>query len=124
MYTTSEEATDLQESVETVEEGIMGALKKVGKAVLGPADQSPEAEAARMGKRRPAEKKPGTPMKTVTAEDADLFDLVKGHLMDEGLSEKEALEKMLTLTDEQRTEILEGSCGSKKKTTSKKKGGY
>ena len=35
----------------------MGALKKVGKAVLGPADQSPEAEAARMGKRRG----PGTP---------------------------------------------------------------
>ena len=59
MYTTSEEVTDLQESVETVEEGIMGALKKVGKAVLGPADQSPEAEAARMGKRRG----PGTPTK-------------------------------------------------------------
>ena len=30
----------------------VSALKKVGKAVLGPADQSPEAEAARMGKRR------------------------------------------------------------------------
>ena len=31
--------------------------------------------------------------------------------MDEGLSEKEALEKMLTLTDEERTEMVEGSMG-------------
>ena len=43
----------------SIDEGIMGALKKVGKAILGPADQSPEAEAARMGKRRG----PGTPNK-------------------------------------------------------------
>ena len=51
---------------------------------------------------------------------ADLFDIVKGHFIDEGLTEEEALQQMLTLTDEQRTEIIEGSCGSKKK----KKGGY
>ena len=54
---------------------------------------------------------------------ADLFDIVKGHLIDEGLTEEEALKKMLTLTDEERSEIIEGSCGSKKKK-SKKKGGY
>ena len=108
---------------ETIAEmgGMMGAVKKVGKTVLGPADQSPEAEAARMGKRRPAEKKASTPMKTVAAEDADLFDLVKGHLMDEGLSEKEALEKMLTLTDEERTEMVEGSCMGGKDRKKKKK---
>ena len=58
-------------------------------------------------------------------DDVDLFDIVKGHLVDEGLTEEEALKKMLTLTDEQRTEIVEGSCGSKKKKKSKsKKGGY
>ena len=39
-----------------IDEGIMDALKKVGKAVIGPADQSKEAEAARMGKRRPQNK--------------------------------------------------------------------
>ena len=104
----------------SIDEGIMGALKKVGKAVLGPADQSPEAEAARMGKRRG----PGTPNKQQPAsmkEDADVFDLVKGHLMDEGLSEKEALEKMLTLTDEERTEMVEGSCmGGKDKKRKRK----
>ena len=55
-------------------------------------------------------------------ESADLFDIVKGHLIDEGLTEEEALKKMLTLTDEERSEIIEGSCGSKK--DKKKKGGY
>ena len=106
---------------ETIAEmgGMLGALKKVGKAVLGPADQSPEAEAARMGKRRgPA---PNKQQPASMKEDADLFDLVKGHLMDEGLSEKEALEKMLTLTDEERTEMVEGSCMGGKDRKKKKK---
>ena len=106
---------------ETIAEmgGMLGALKKVGKAVLGPADQSPEAEAARMGKRRgptPNKQQPAS-----VKEDADVFDLVKGHLMDEGLSEKEALEKMLTLTDEERTEMVEGSCMGGKDRKKKKK---
>ena len=106
---------------ETIAEmgGMMGAVKKVVKKVIGPADQSPEAEAARMGKRRgptPNKQQPAS-MK----EDADVFDLVKGHLMDEGLSEKEALEKMLTLTDEERTEMVEGSCMGGKDRKKKKK---
>ena len=54
-------------------------------------------------------------------DDVDLFDVVKGHLVDEGLTEEEALKKMLTLTDEERSEIIEGSCGSKKKTSKKKR---
>ena len=112
MYTTSEEATDLQESVETVEEGIMGALKKVGKAVLGPADQSPEAEAARMGKRR-GPGTAGSPKKQQPAsmkEDADVFDIVKEYLMTEhDATEEEALKVMLELTDEERTSIVEGT---------------
>ena len=55
-------------------------------------------------------------------EEVDIFDTIKGYLIDEGATEEEALKQMLTLTDEQRTEILEGSCGSKSKK--KKKGGY
>ena len=108
---------------ETIAEagGIVGALKRVGKAVLGPADQSPEAEAARMGKRRGPKMAPKAGSKpAMRSEDADLFDLVKGHLMDEGLSEKEALEKMLTLTDEERTEMVEGSCMGDRKKKKKK----
>ena len=92
----------------SIDEGIMGALKKVGKAVLGPADQSPEAEAARMGKRRG----PGTPKKQQPAsmkEDADVFDIVKEHLMTEhDATEEEALKVMLELTDEERTSIIDG----------------
>ena len=105
---------------ETISEmgGMLGAVKKVVKTVIGPADQSPEAEAARMGKRRgpKAGSKPA-----MRSEDADLFDIVKGHLMDEGLSEKEALEKMLTLTDEERTEMVEGSCMGGKDKKKKRK---
>jgi len=99
----------------------MGALKRVGKAVLGPADQSPEAEAARMGKRRGPKMAPKAGSKpAMRSEDADLFDVVKGYLMGEGFSEQEALEKMLTLTDEERTEIIEGSCMGDRKKKKKK----
>ncbi len=57
-------------------------------------------------------------------DDADLFDIIKGHFIEEGLTEEEALVKMLDLTDEERTEIIEGSCGSMKKKKKSKKGGY
>ena len=52
-------------------------------------------------------------------EELDVFDTIKDYLIGEGATEEEALKQMLTLTDEQRTEIIEGSCGSKPK----KKGG-
>tara|TARA_B000000437_G_scaffold55914_1_gene40030 strand:- start:636 stop:1805 length:1170 start_codon:yes stop_codon:yes gene_type:complete len=52
-------------------------------------------------------------------EEVDIFDTIKEYLIGEGATEEEALQQMLTLTDEQRTEIIEGSCGSKPK----KKGG-
>ena len=55
-------------------------------------------------------------------EEVDIFDTIKEYLIGEGATEEEALKQMLTLTDEQRTEIIEGSCGSKKKKS--KKGGY
>ena len=111
------------------------AVGGVVKKVLEPADNSPEAQDARMGKRRPqnaqqqgvANKtaevmKKTEPAAEVMKNSADLFDIVKGHLIDEGLTEEEALKKMLTLTDEERSEIIEGSCGSKK--DKKRKGGY
>ena len=44
-------------------------------------------------------------------ESADLFDIVKGHLMSEGLSEEDALKKMLDMTEEEKTEILEMNAG-------------
>ena len=135
------EGEDLQEvDLKKLYDGVVSAGKAVGgvvKKVLEPADNSPEAQDARMGKRRPqnaqqqgvANKtdevmKKTAPAAEVMKNSADLFDIVKGHLIDEGLTEEEALKKMLTLTDEERTEIIEGSCGSMKKKKKSKKGGY
>ena len=42
-------------------------------------------------------------------ESADLFDIVKGHLMGEGLSEEDALKQMLDMTEEEKAEIVEGA---------------
>jgi len=39
----------------------------------------------------------------------DLFDIVKGYLMSEGLSEEDALKKMLEMTEEEKAEIVEGA---------------
>ena len=117
-----------QLSSEKLYDGVVGAGKAVGgvvKKVLEPANNSPEAQRERMGARRPQNaQQQGVANKTaeVMKNSADLFDIVKGHLIDEGLTEEEALKKMLTLTDEERSEIIEGSCGSKK--DKKKKGGY
>ena len=74
------------------------------------------AAAAPVVKKKPA---PGA-RNRMRMEEIDIFDTIKEYLIGEGATEEEALQQMLTLTDEQRTEIIEGSCGSKKK----KKGGY
>ena len=62
---------------------------------------------------------------TLQTSSADLFDIVKGHLMSEGYADTEeaALAIMAHMSEEWRTEIVEGSCmgGGKKK---KKKSGY
>ena len=89
----------------------LSALQAKAKADTMKKKQSPDT--SRMGARN---------RMRMQNNSADLFDIVKGHFIDEGLTEEEALQQMLTLTDEQRTEIIEGSCGSKPKK--KKKGGY
>ena len=121
------EGEDLQEvDLGKLYDGVVRAGKAVGgvvKKVLEPADNSREAQDARMGKRRPQNaQQQGVANKTaeVMKNSADLFDIVKGHLIDEGLTEEEALEKMLTLTDEERTEIIEGSCMGDRKKKKKK----
>ena len=74
------------------------------------------AAAAPVVKKKPA---PGA-RNRMRMEEIDVFDTIKEYLIGEGATEEEALKQMLSLTDEQRTEIIEGSCGSKPK----KKGGY
>ena len=101
-----------------------GGATAVGSAAAKPAPAgsaagSPGAAAAPVVKKKPAM----GARNRMRMEELDIFDTIKEYLIDEGATEEEALKQMLTLTDEQRTEILEGSCGSKKKKKSKK-GGY
>ena len=83
----------------------------------------PAAPAAKPAAAAPApvvKKKPAMGARNrMRMEEVDIFDTIKEYLIGEGATEEEALKQMLTLTDEQRTEIIEGSCGSKPK----KKGG-
>ena len=92
-----------------------------------PAAAAPAANTAKPAAAAPApvvKKKPAMGARNrMRMEEVDVFDTIKEYLIGEGATEEEALKQMLTLTDEQRTEILEGSCGSKKKKKSKK-GGY
>lgn len=103
---------NIDSQTEQLDEGIVDALKKGVKAVLGPANQSPEAEAARMGARRPKtelqKKVAGKTAEVLKKEDADMFDLVKGYLLDEGHAETEqqAFEIMANMTEESRSEII------------------
>ena len=103
---------NIDSQTEQLDEGIVDALKKGVKAVLGPANQSPEAEAARMGARRPKtelqKKVAGKTAEVLKKEDVDMFDLVKGYLLDEGHAETEqqAFEIMANMTEESRSEII------------------
>ena len=76
------------------------------------------------GRRPVPVARPGARNRGVYGEGVDIFDTIKEYLIGEGATEEEALKQMLTLTDEQRTEILEGSCGSKKDKKKSRKGGY
>jgi len=92
-------------------EGILDAIKKVARKALEPADNSPEAQAARVNARRPRtelEKKVGQKTQEVlNREEYDNFDLIQAYLIDEGATEQEALDTMFNMEDDQREEILE-----------------
>jgi hypothetical protein len=106
VYTTSEEATDLQESVETVEEGLATTVDKVTRTLQG-------------GLEKMGVKINRTPRGTTTKadqeakikkEDVDLFDIIKGHLIDEGFAETEeaAVAIMANMSEGWKESIVEG----------------
>ena len=93
----------------------------VGSAAAKPAPAGSAAGSAGAAAAPVVKKKPAMGARNrMRMEELDIFDTIKEYLIGEGATEEEALKQMLILTDEQRTEILEGSCGSK----SKKKRGY
>ena len=94
--------------------GMMGAVSKVAKIagrVMGPADQSPKAEAERMNKRRPNPNMAPRKQPKSMGEDADLYDLIKGHLIDEGFAETEeaAHSIMANMSEGWKQSIIEGN---------------
>ena len=113
----AEGAKNLQRNLtDPVGFAVKGALKKASRALLGDkpitAGGGTPDTANSDEKIRELARQRGT-----LKNSADLFDIVKGYLMSEGLTEEEALQKMITMTEEERTEIIEGSCmgGDKKK---------
>ena len=100
-----------------------GGATAVGSAAAKPAPAGSAAAGSAGAAAAPVVKKKPTynsGRQRARMEEVDIFDTIKEYLIGEGATEEEALKQMLILTDEERTEILEGSCGSKRK----KKGGY
>ena len=120
-------ASDREAGYQAVKAGV-GVSKGTVKDPKIAADAARKAELAALQakakadtmKKKPAASAPAMSGRARMREELDVFDTIKEYLIGEGATEEEALQQMLTLTDEQRTEIIEGSCGSKKK----KKGGY
>ena len=119
-------ASDREAGYQAVKAGV-GVSKGTVKDPKIAADAARKAELAalRAKAKEDTMKKKESPVPAMSGRmreetELDVFDTIKEYLIGEGATEEEALQQMLTLTDEQRTEIIEGSCGSKKK----KKGGY
>lgn len=112
-------ASKQEAEYQAVKSGV-NAGKPAPKPAAGAAPVAKPAAAAPVVNKKPTY---NSGRQRARMEEVDIFDTIKEYLIGEGATEEEALKQMLTLTDEQRTEIIEGSCGSKKKKKSKK-GGY
>ena len=98
-------------SEEVVEEGLAGMVDKATKAG--------QAGLERMGVKinrapRPTARPSATTSNTMrqnqsSMEEVDVFDIVKGHLIDEGATESEAIKAMLSMTEEEINAIVEGA---------------
>ena len=85
---------------------VQAALKKVNSSGAAPTGAAPRP------RPRPTGARPmGARNRGVYREELDVFDTIKEYLIGEGATEEEALKQMTILTDEQRTEILEGIIG-------------
>ena len=98
-------------SEEVVEEGLAGMIDKATKAG--------QAGLEKMGVKinrapRPTARPSATTSNTMrqnqsSMEEVDVFDIVKGHLIDEGATESEAIKAMLSMTEEEINAIVEGA---------------
>ena len=100
-----------KEEVEQVNEGEKPMGQHPGKSP----DKATRDRYETQSRRATAPTGVGVPDKSVgygqLKQSLDLFDIVKGHLMSEGLSEEDALKKMLEMTEEEKAEIVEMNAG-------------
>ena len=101
-------------SKEVVDEGLAGMIDKATKA--GQAGLEKMGVKINRGPKptaRPSVKTQDTIRKNQSSmEEVDVFDIVKGHLIDEGATEEEALKVMLSLTKEDIDAVLKEVDGS------------
>ena len=96
-------------SEEVVEEGLAGMVDKATKAgQAGLEKMGVKINRTPKPTARPSVRTQDTMRQNKTSmEEVDVFDIVKGHLIGEGLTEEEALAKMVNMTEEEKAEIME-----------------
>ena len=104
--TVAEEQLDEMDIVGKLRSG----LNKIGIKGTSPAlerEKAADRESRRLGGNRMRQAEGDNTRPTPMKDDVDLFDIVKGHLVSEGLTEEEAIQKMVTMTEEERNAIAE-----------------
>ena len=96
-------------SEEVVEEGLAGMIDKASKAAQGGLEKmGVKINRAPRPTARPSVRTQDTMRQNQSSmEEVDVFDIVKGHLIDEGATEEEALKAMLTMTEEDINAVVE-----------------
>ena len=98
-------------SEEVVEEGLAGMIDKASKAAQGGLEKmGVKINRAPRPTARPSVRTQDTMRQNQSSmEEVDVFDIVKGHLIDEGATESEAIKAMLSMTEEEINAIVEGA---------------
>ena len=98
-----------EEVEEVVEEGLAGMVDKATKAAQGGLERmGVKINRAPKPTARPSATTSNTMRQNKTSmEEVDVFDIVKGHLIDEGATEEEALKAMLSMTEEEINAVVE-----------------
>ena len=96
-------------SEEVVEEGLAGMVDKATKAAQGGLEKmGVKINRAPKPTARPSVKTQDTMRQNQSSmEEVDVFDIVKGHLIDEGATESEAIKAMLSMTEEEINAVVE-----------------
>ena len=96
-------------SEEVVEEGLAGMIDKASKTAQGGLEKmGVKINRAPKPTARPSVRTQDTMRQNQSSmEEVDVFDIVKGHLIDEGATEEEALKAMLTMTEEDINAVVE-----------------